>query len=157
MPYINSDETTSLSENEVPVKKPKIDQDESCIDVTPPPLDSQILIDKTACWACKEIIKDGNDHAVEEKLGLLKDSDKEKFEFLFPKSKYHNYFKFKLALYKEMLSTEDKQDKIRQIQDNSDSNNSQNTAYEETNAAKNEKTKETKCKKFPSLKGFFNA
>ena len=48
MPYINSDETTSLSENEVPVKKPKIDQDDSCIDVTPPPLDSQMLIDKTA-------------------------------------------------------------------------------------------------------------
>lgn len=105
LPFINSDES-SLLEYEIPTTKGNWEeQSKLFVRVTPPHLDDQRLIDKTASWVCKLNLKEGNDNAVQEKLLRLKHFNKEKFGFLFPEGEFHNYYQFKLALYTEMLSS----------------------------------------------------
>ena len=148
-----------MSEHEIPTKKPKVEgENESPIQVTPPPLDAQILIDKTASWVCKHNMKNGDDLAVQEKLKLLKDSNKERFEFLFPESKFHNYYRFKLALYTEMLATvpNGEHKNMGSEQDSPHHNTDRDTDQKSDTVAKNEPSKGQKAKKFPTLKGFFN-
>ena len=155
IPYINCDEN-SLSESEIPSKKCKTEQE--AIQVLPPPLNEQILIDKTASWVCKQRMKSENDKIVEEKIDLLKDSNKERFEFLFPHSKFHNYYKFKLALYTEMLSSDQKEEKTTMIEQEKPNETTVNESdRDRTIVTSNDKSKVPKAKTFPSLKGFFNA
>ena len=155
IPYINCDET-SLSESEIPAKKCKTEQEE--VQVLPPPLNEQILIDKTASWVCKQSMKSENDKIVEGKIDLLKNSNKERFEFLYPHSKYHNYYKFKLALYTEMLSSDQKEEKTTMIeQEKSNETTVNESDRDRTIVTSNDKSKVPKAKTFPSLKGFFNA
>jgi len=78
----------------------------------------QRLIDQTACYACKNGV---------DKFPALSKFKAEQYEFLDPESKYHMFYKYKIALYKELFGL------------------AQNGSL----------ILSSKNKKFPILKGFF--
>ena len=155
-----SAEETGLSEN----SNNKIDQTEgteeheSVIEVIPPPLDIQILIDKTASWVCKENLKSENKQSGEERLSIVKKLHKDKFDFLFTGNKYHNYYLFKIALYTEMLNSQTKtilQDTSQTLADKPElTDNLSSKITSESNDCR--QLSESSGKSFPTLKGFFN-
>ena len=128
----------------------------------PPPLDTQILIDKTASWVCKQNLQSGNEKSGIDKLAVVKKLHKDKFDFLFPDSKYNTYYLYKVALYTEMMS-ENKVKENKHQTNNSGSvidpssanqqvtNNQSNTISED-----GKQMAELTVKTFPILKGFFN-
>ena len=131
------------------------------IEVVPPPLDIQTLIDKTASWVSKENLKNGNEQAGAEKLSVVRKLHKDRFEFLFPESKYHNYYLFKIALYTEMMTSNKEKDSKTEIDkpvnatdQNETSRNFTSTASSGTQDEK--QMAELTVKTFPTLKGFFN-
>jgi hypothetical protein len=131
------------------------------IEVVPPPLEIQTLIDKTASWVSKENLKNGNEQAGAEKLSVVKKLHKDRFEFLFPESKYHNYYLFKIALYTEMTTSNKEKDSkteidkpVTEINQNEASKNSISTAN--TAPQDDKQMAELTIKTFPTLKGFFN-
>jgi len=77
----------------------------------------QRIIDQTACYACKNGV---------DNFPVLSKFKPEQFEFLNPESKYHMFYKYKIALYKELFGL-----------------------------AQNGSLILTSKKKFPVLKGFF--
>ena len=155
-----STEETGLSEN----SNNKIDQTEgtqeheSVIEVIPPPLDIQILIDKTASWVFKENLKSENKQSGEERLSIVKKLHKDKFDFLFTGNKYHNYYLFKIALYTEMLNSQTKtilQDTSQTLADKSELTD--NLSVKTTSESNDyRQLSESSGKSFPTLKGFFN-
>ena len=155
-----SAEETGLSEN----SNNKIDQTEgteeheSVIEVIPPPLDIQILIDKTASWVCKENLKSENEQSGEERLSIVKKLHKDKFDFLFTGNKYHNYYLFKIALYTEMLNSQTNkilQDTSQTLADKPElTDNLSSKITSESNDCR--QLSESSGKSFPTLKGFFN-
>ena len=98
---------------------------------------------------CKEL---------DEKIELLINSKNEQFEFLLPNSTYHNFYKFKLALYTEMLSSvQNEGDEANSVQEKLDDSAGQDIDRNRSVKTSSEKHKAPKAKTFPSLKGFFNA
>lgn len=107
---------TSREESEAPAH---------IVEVTPPPIAMQPLIDQTAFY----VAKNGADM-----MTVVKKREPDKFAFLKEGNKFNTFFLYKVSLYKEMLA--EKQAEIESLRGRRDS----------TQVVGN---------KFPSLKGFF--
>ena len=130
--------------------------DGSVIQVIPPPLEAQILIDKTASWICKQNIQSGNKNAGMDKLAVVKKMHKDEFEFLFPEGQYHTYFLYKVALYTEMLSASETVENPTEVNDLTASGGERTISQTNSIPHDEKKLAELTVKAFPTLKGFFN-
>ena len=116
--------------------------DENLVDVVPPPISMQPIVDRTAFY----VAKNGG-----EMLNMLKKNYPEKFGFLNATDTHHMFFQYKVALYKEMLEdpsfvTATKGDSAAtKSQTDLGLNGAEKQGFEQVTA------------KFPSLKGFFRA
>jgi len=124
--------------------QPEVPSDEVTVEV--PPMDLQMLIDRTASYVCRQNQEFGHQKGAD-KISVVKKLHREKFSFLFPENKYNTYYLFKVALYTEMFDkTKQREtalkraDLKRKAQDNSQS-----------------EMQELTLKSHPSLKGFFNS
>jgi len=127
----NANNATASSDTPAPdVATPSSDE----VTVEVPPMELQMLIDKTASYVCRQNLEFGQQKGAE-KIGVVKKLQKEKFAFLFPENKYNTYYLFKVALYTEMLENERIQKKNQEAQS---------------------EMQELTLKTYPTLKGFFN-
>ena len=118
---------------------PKEPEDPNIVDVIPPPIALQPLIDKTASY----VAKNGADM-----MPVVRKTEPEKFSFLHPENKYNNYFLYKVALYGEMLAEEkEKKNKNGETTSKNGSNDKREPSHEEQ--------VQQVTSKFPTLKGFF--
>ena len=106
------------------------------VEVTPPPIALQPLIDKTASY----VAKNGADM-----MPVVRKTQPEKFAFLHPENKYNNYFLYKVALYGEMLAEERK---------TSNGDKTKNGSNDKREPSHEEQVQQV-TSKFPTLKGFF--
>ena len=79
-------------------------KDPNLVEVTPPPISLQPLIDKTASY----VAKNGADM-----MPVVRKTHPEKFAFLHPENQYNNFFLYKVSLYTEMLAEEKKKKQSR--------------------------------------------
>ncbi|TRY77897.1 hypothetical protein TCAL_08112 [Tigriopus californicus] len=112
---------------------------EHIVEVVPPPISLQPLIDRTAYY----VTKNGS-----EALNVVKKREPGKFSFLNPSDKYHLFFQYKVALYKEMVAAgySGPTQRGSALLKNNGSTSS---------GAGSDQSFEQVTSKFPSLKGFF--
>ena len=132
---VSNPATPTPSPPPTPAPPPEDKSDEVQVDV--PPMELQMLIDRTASYVCRQNLEFGQQKGAE-KIAVVKKLQKDKFSFLFPENKYNTYYLFKVALYTEMLEKE-QASKRRKLASNSE-----------------QQMQELTIKTFPTLKGFFN-